>query len=394
MKILLVNKFLYPKGGAETYVFKLGETLQKMDHEVEYFGMYHKDNIVENSSGQYTSNMDFHGDSFIKMISDSVKIIYSLEARKKIRKVLDDFEPDVCHLNNFNYQLTPSIILEIVKWRKENKRKCKIVYTAHDLQLVCPNHLMMHPATGEICEKCLEGKFYNCVTEKCVHGSWAKSVFGAIEAYYWNAKKVYGYLDAVISPSKFLAEKLKLCRELNNKIIVIQNFISISKVKTVTKSDYVLYFGRYSKEKGVENLLEAIDMMPEVKFVFAGSGPLETEIERRKNVVNRGFLKGASLAKLVSEAEFSVVPSVCYENCPFSVIESCAYGTPVLGADIGGIPELIDNGKTGELFESGNVSILTKKLKKCIIIKKNLVYTMKTVGNPLILLLKNIVKSS
>ncbi len=159
MKILLVNKYLYPKGGAETYVFKLGETLQKMGHEVEYFGMYHKDNIVGNSSGQYTSNMDFHGDSLIKMVSNSMKIIYSSEARKKIRKVLDNFKPDVCHLNNFNYQLTPSIILEIVKWRKESGRECKIVYTAHDLQLVCPNHLMMNPVTGNICKKCLEGKY-------------------------------------------------------------------------------------------------------------------------------------------------------------------------------------------------------------------------------------------
>lgn len=364
MKILLVNKFLYPKGGAETYVFRLGETLHKMGHDVEYFGMEHKDNTVGNRAGQFTSGMDFHGDSFLKLISNSSKIIYSSESRKKIRRVLDDFKPDVCHLNNFNYQLTPSIILEIVKWRREAGKDCKIIYTAHDLQLVCPNHLMLNPVTGKICEKCLDGKFYNCVKEKCVHGSRAKSVFGTIEAYYWNAKKVYRYLDSVISPSRFLAEKLISCRELNGKITVIQNFIGITETENVTKGSYVLYFGRYSKEKGVETLLEAADMLPDVNFVFAGSGPLEGEIERRKNIDNRGFLKGEALAKLVSEAEFSVVPSVCYENCPFSVIESCIYGTPVLGADIGGIPELIENGKTGELFESGNAVMLSQKIKE------------------------------
>jgi glycosyltransferase involved in cell wall biosynthesis len=249
MKILLVNKFLYPKGGAETYVFNLGETLQKMGHDVEYFGMEHKDNIVGNRSGQFTSAMDFHCDSFAEMIFNSSKIIYSSESRRKIRKVLDDFKPDVCHLNNFNYQLTPSIILEIVKWRKESGNDCKIVYTAHDLQLVCPNHLMLNPVTGKTCEKCLEGKFYNCATQKCVHGSPAKSVFGALEAYYWNARKVYGYLDAVISPSKFLAEKLMSCRELNNKITVIQNFVGITGLQNITKGNYVLYFGRYSKER-------------------------------------------------------------------------------------------------------------------------------------------------
>ncbi len=160
-----------------------------------------------------------------------------------------------------------------------------------------------------------------------------------------------------------MAEKLSSCTEIKDKITVIQNFIGISKMKNATKGNYILYFGRYSKEKGVENLLEAVDLLPEIEFVFAGSGPLEPEINKRENIVNRGFVTGEDLAVLVSGAEFSVVPSVCYENCPFSVIESIVYGTAVLGADIGGIPELIKNGKTGELFESGNVAMLTQKIK-------------------------------
>ncbi|MBP3696274.1 MAG: glycosyltransferase, partial [Clostridia bacterium] len=132
MKVLLINKFLYSKGGSETYVFKLGETLQRMGHEVQYFGMEHSDNVVGNAAGEYTQNVDFHSGSPLKLISGSLNTVYSSQARKKIRKVLDDFKPDVCHLNNFNYQLTPSIILEIVKWRKQNGRDCRIIYTAHD----------------------------------------------------------------------------------------------------------------------------------------------------------------------------------------------------------------------------------------------------------------------
>ncbi len=361
MKILLINKFLYPKGGSETYVFKLGEALQKTGNEVEYFGMEHKDNVVGNSVGEYTSNMDFHGGSKLNMISNSVKTVYSFEARRKIRKVLDDFKPDVCHLNNFNYQLTPSIILEIVKWRKENKRKCKIVYTAHDLQLVCPNHLMLNPVSGEVCEKCLGGSYINCLKGKCVHGSAAKSAIGASEAYYWKLRRVYRYIDTVVSPSRFLAQKLACRNELKDKIEVIHNFVSISEVSNVKKGGYVLYFGRYSKEKGVESLLKAADSLPDIRFVFAGSGPLEAEISKRENIENRGFVTGEDLARLISEAEFTVVPSEWYENCPFTVIESRMYATPVLGADIGGIPELIDAGKTGELFESGNISQLILK---------------------------------
>lgn len=364
MKVLLVNKFLYPKGGSETYVFKLGETLEKMGHDVQCFGMEHPDNVVGNAVGEYTSNVDFHSRSPMKLISGSLKTVYSSQARKKIRKVLDDFKPDVCHLNNFNYQLTPSIILEIVKWRKENGRECKIVYTAHDLQLICPNHLMLNPNTGDICEKCLGGKYYNCISGKCIHGSAAKSVFGAAEAYYWKAKKVYRYIDAIVSPSAFLAQKLETRSELKGKITVMHNFVSITKPKQPAKGGYVLYFGRYSKEKGVGTLLRAVDSLPDIKFVFAGSGPLEQEIEKRKNIDNRGFLSGESLVKLIAEADFSVVPSEWFENCPFTVIESRVYGTPVLGADIGGIPELIDDGVNGELFESGNIEMLTVKIKE------------------------------
>ena len=147
MKILMVNKFLYPNGGSETYVFKLGAYMQANGHEVQYFGMEHPNRIVGNRVGAYTSNMDFHGGSVLSKLTYPIKTIYSREARKKIRLVLEDFQPDVCHLNNFNYQLTPSIILEIRKWEKQTGHKCKILYTAHDGQLVCPNHMMKNPNT-------------------------------------------------------------------------------------------------------------------------------------------------------------------------------------------------------------------------------------------------------
>ena len=141
MRVLIINKFLYPNGGSETYIFKLGEALEQHGHEVQYFGMEHEGRCVGNRVNAYTSGMDFHGGSKLSKLTYPIKTIYSKEARVQLRKVLDDFKPDVCHLNNFNYQLTPSIILEIVRWRKENGRDCKIIFTAHDYQLVCPNHI-------------------------------------------------------------------------------------------------------------------------------------------------------------------------------------------------------------------------------------------------------------
>lgn len=149
MRVLIINKFLYPNGGSETYIFKLGEALEQHGHEVQYFGMEHEGRCVGNRVNAYTSGMDFHGGSKLSKLTYPIKTIYSKEARVRLRKVLDDFKPDVCHLNNFNYQLTPSIILEIVKWRKETGRDCKIIFTAHDYQLVCPNHIVVfHKENG------------------------------------------------------------------------------------------------------------------------------------------------------------------------------------------------------------------------------------------------------
>lgn len=166
MRILLVNKFIFPKGGAETYTFDVGKMLEEHGHEVQYFGLENEKNIVGNRIGSYVTNMDF-SQGIKANLNAPFRIIYSREARKKIRAVLDDFQPDVVHLNNIQYHLTPSIILEINKWRKETKKECKIVYTTHDYQLVCPSHGMFD-VNMKPCELCLDGHYIHCFQTKCL----------------------------------------------------------------------------------------------------------------------------------------------------------------------------------------------------------------------------------
>ena len=363
MKILMINKFLHPNGGSETYVFRLGKALEEAGHQVQYFGMEHPDRIVGNRVGAYTSNMDFHGGSMLSKLTYPIKTIYSGEARRKIRLVLEDFQPDVCHVNNFNYQLTPSILLEIRKWEKQSGHPCRIVYTAHDSQLVCPNHLMKNPCTGELCQKCLGGHFLACMKGRCIHGSLAKSVIGALEAFLWTRTGVYKLFDHIICCSHFMKTMLDTNPVLAERTVALHNFVDVTEPKQVRKKDYVLYFGRFSEEKGIRTLVQAAKELPEIPFVFAGSGPLESLLEGVPNIRNVGFQTGEALEMLIREARFSVYPSEWYENCPFSVMESILYGTPVLGADIGGIPELIEPGVTGELFESGNAAELKEKIQ-------------------------------
>lgn len=362
MKILMINKFLHPNGGSETYIFKLGAYLQSMGHEVQYFGMEHEGRCVGNRVNAYTSDMDFHGGSKLSKLTYPLKTIYSSEARKKLRLVLEDFQPEVCHLNNFNYQLTPSILLEIAKWKKEG-HPCRVIFTAHDYQLVCPNHMCNNPNTGENCEKCLGGHFGNCTKGKCIHGSLAKSAVGTLEAMLWNGCGVYKNIDVMICCSEFLKTKMDCNPLFAGKTLALHNFVDKVEREKTEKQDYVLYFGRFSREKGIDTLLKVCKALPDIPFVFAGTGPLEGEIAGVPNIKNVGFQRGQALENLIRQARFSVYPSQWYENCPFSVMESQLYGTPVLGADIGGIPELIEVGKTGELFESGNAAQLEEKIR-------------------------------
>ena len=356
MRILLVNKYLYPKGGAETYVIKLGKQLWQSGHDVQFFGMADSRNVVGNEANAYTESIDFHKKS-LKYLTYPFKIIYSRQARKQIRKVLDDFKPDIVHLNNFNFQLTPSIIYEI------KKHNIPIVYTAHDVQLVCPNHKLTNDDVQGLCRECCGGKYGACVRHKCVHSSKLRSILGAVEGFVYKKLHTYRKIDKIICPSEFMEKELFHNSDLAGRTEVLYNFIEEIKPKNTEKKHYVVYFGRYSEEKGIKTLVEAAKTLPDIKFAFCGHGELEDIVNSAPNIKNLGFLSGDKLNSVIEKAAFSVLPSEWSENCPFSVMESQTLLTPVLGASIGGIPELIDEGKTGMLFESGNAEDLRKKIE-------------------------------
>lgn len=377
----MVNKFLYPNGGSETYIFELGKCLTAMGHEVQYFGMEHEGRIVGNKAEIYTKDMEFHGggikDKLAKLIYP-FKIIYSKEAYRKITKVLKNFEPDVVHINNINFQLTPSIIEAVADYDLRNHTDTRIVATAHDYQWVCPNHMMKKPLDGQVCFACEGGKYCNCIVNKCIHGSVLRSVLGAFEAWLYKTRKTYGLVDTVICPSEFMRNKLETNPELKGKCITLHNFLvsndtddkneflkidAILAAKTDKKIDkYVLYFGRFAEEKGVKTLIETCKRLPEIQFVFAGNGPLKEAVDGIDNIVDVGFLSSVEMHAVISNAQFTVFPSEWYENCPFSVMESQQFGTPIIASNLGGTPELIEDGVSGELFTVGNVDELTSRI--------------------------------
>lgn len=224
---------------------------------------------------------------------------------------------------------------------------------------------MQNPITKERCDACLSKGVVQCTKNKCIHGSGIKSLLGTVENILYRTLKSYKMFDVIICPSRFIKDKLDSDSVLREKTLVLHNFVEITKSeKDLQKEDYILYFGRFSEEKGITTLLEVCKKLKDIKFHFAGSGPLEKEISKISNIELRGFLSGTQLTDEIRKAKLVVFPSECYENCPFTVMETQLCGTPILASNLGGIPELMQNGVSGELFEAGNAEELIKKIDK------------------------------
>ncbi len=346
----MVNKYLYPVGGAETYMFSLAKILQENGHHIEFFGLKNDGNIVGN---QWNILMQGYTN---KKIFNPLSLVYSKAAKRKMIKLLELFKPDIVHFNNISFDLTSSVIDAC------RIRNVPAVMTIHDPQLVCCNHMFYRTNTQEVCTKCLDGNFKHCIKNKCLKNSKLKSYLAYLDSKRTHKNNTYNYLSFFISPSVFLKNKLieggydsTKCKHLCNPID--SSFIT----KDIPeKKDYILYYGRISPEKGVKLLCEAVP--DDINLIIAGVGPQMNDLPKKNNIKLVGFKSGEELKKLIKEAKFTVYPSIWYENCPLSVIESIALGTPVIGTNQGGIPELIKDNITGMLFNSNNTIDLKTKI--------------------------------
>jgi len=352
MHILMINKFLYKKGGSETYMFTLAKALEEAGHKVSFFGMADARNDVGEHPCVEVSNKDFHNDSKVQMAANALRTIRSKEAYTALREMLKKDRPDIAHIHNFNYQLTPAVLEAL---RDED---IPVVMTMHDAQLVCPNHMMYDLNRDERCYECVQGNDMSCIKRKCIHDSLPKSVIAWMEKKYWRMKHIYETIDLFICPSTFLQHKVIKNRDISVfNTIRLPNFTN-AKHEPSYKGERqgVIYFGRLSKEKGIEDILEAARALPDVPFIIAGTGPLEEEVKKAakecSNIDYKGFLSHDVLHDLVRHSMYSLYPSRWDENCPMSVIESICMGTPVIATPNGGLPELVKDGENGLLVRS------------------------------------------
>lgn len=358
MKILLVNKFHYLKGGSEKYYFELGKLLKEHGHEVAYFSMKDEKNITTGDKEYFVEPIDLNKGSKLKALD----VIYSKKNKKKMEEALEDFKPDIVHLNNFQRQLSASIIDPI------KKKKIPIVFTAHDMNAICPASAMLYK--GEICEDCIKKGYNSCIKKSCIKNSKLKSILAVLETKYYKKHKIYKKIDCIISPSEFIKNQLIKGNLEYNTIKILHNFVEKSNVNSINDEGYALFFGRLSIEKGILNTVQALKNIPNGKLLIAGDGPEKENIEKyikdnglKDRIRLLGYLNQNEIKKYISNAKFVVVPSIWYENCPYSILETMEIGKPIIGSKIGGIPELIEDSKNGFLYEYNDINQLEEKMK-------------------------------
>ena len=344
MRVLLVNKFYYPRGGDCMVVLNTEAMLRECGVEVEVFAMQYPENLPARYKDRFASEVSFSGGAGNKLRALR-RTLGMDDVQQRFEAVLDEFQPDVVHLHNIHSYLSP------VVGQLAHRRGIRVVWTLHDYKLLCPRYDCLRD--GKPCEQCFTGSKQGVLTHRCMKGSLPASVVARMEAIKWNRRVLEKNTDLFVCPSQFMAEKMKKGGFDPAKMVVLNNFLDPVKLRHyqsmhggTDREAHYCYVGRLSSEKGVQDLLAVASNLP-YRLKVAGGGPLEQELRQQyarcENIEFLGMLDAQAVARLLSGSRFSVMPSQCYDNNPLSVVESLCAGTPVAGSDIGGIPELIGN---------------------------------------------------
>ncbi len=362
-KLLNINNYNYRRGGSDVVYLEHAALMEAQGWENAFFSMHHPRNFESTWSKYFIDEIEFgHAYSVTSKISMATKVVYSIEAQKKLALLLEGFPADIAHLHCIYHHLSPSILPVLAS------AGVPAVMTAHDLKLACPAYKML--THDGICERCKDGNLLNVIRHRCIRGSLAASAIVAVESTLHHSLDTYKkYLSRVIVPSRFYIEKFVEWGWPREKFVYIPNYVDGSRfMPDFLPGDYFFYFGRLAPEKGLATLLRAAKKAG-VKLKIAGIGPEESALhdlqaELQGDIDFLGYQSGESLHSLIRGARAVVLPSEWYENAPMSILESYALGKPVIGASIGGIPEMIEEEQSGWCFESRNVESLVAVLSR------------------------------
>lgn len=356
-RLLSINIYHYRRGGADCVYLDHAALMEELGWDNAFFSMHHPSNLPCKWSDYFIDEIQYgHEYTVAEKIVKASKVVYSFEAQRQLKRLIGDYRPDIAHMHNIYHHLSPSI-LPVLK-----KSGIPSVMTAHDLKIVCPNNKMLTPAG--ICERCKVGRYYQVVLNRCVQNSLAASAIISAESYLHRWLDSYRKnIDRIVVPSRFFIDKFVEWGWPRSRFTYIPNFVDAENFEpNFTPGNYFAFFGRLSFEKGVATLIRAAAVAG-VSLKLVGTGPAEADLKALASELGAqvdflGYRTGLGLHEIVRESRAAVLPSEWYENAPISILESFAMGKPVVGARIGGIPEMVRHHETGWQFESGNVEAL------------------------------------
>lgn len=361
--LLSINNYFYRRGGAEVVFLEHNRLFEGIDWQVVPFSMQHEKNLPSSWSPYFVDEIEFGQNySALQKIKNALKISYSFEAREKLRKLLKRVRPDVAHAHNVYHHISPSFF-SLLK-----AEGIPTVLTLHDLKIACPAYKML--THDGICERCKGGATWNVISNKCIKNSTLLSTVIFAESMTQRLLGSYANnVDRFVVPSRFYLEKLVEWGWPRERFVHIPNFVDVTThVPDENVGTAFIFFGRLGPEKGLRTLILAAEKSKSPVWIV-GTGPEEgmlkkLAIDTGANVQFFGYKTGEDLHELIRRARAMILPSEWYENAPMSVMEAYALGRPAIGANIGGIPELIRIGETGDVFESGNVDALATMMTR------------------------------
>ena len=355
MRILYCNKYDYPFSGTESYLFDLIQRMNDRGHHTALFSMEHGNSRAFSGRSYKIPYINFKDPNagILKKAGTAAHALYSTSARRAISNCISDFSPDIAHVRGIYHHLSPSILWEL------KSRHVPVLYHVNDFKILCPTYNLV--ARGESCEACHGGEFYHVVTERCYAGPRSSAFVLAAEAYLHKWLKTYERcVDLFLAPSEFVRSKLIANGFPTGRIEILAHYQALPESVQTTDEGYLLYFGRLSAEKGLDELLLALSRVPHIPVVIAGEGPARARLEslahelKLHNVLFAGMVSGVQLETLIAGCRFSLFPSRAYETLGKSILESYAHGRPVIASDLGSRRELVQHGLTGLLYAPGD----------------------------------------
>jgi glycosyltransferase involved in cell wall biosynthesis len=361
--LLSINNYFYPRGGAEVLFLEQNRLFESIGWDVVPFAMRHPKNLPSPWAEYFPDEIELgRSYGFAGNFLRAQRVIFSMQARKKMRELLDHVHPRVAHAHNIYHHLSPSILPML------RKRGIPVVMTVHDLKLACPAYTMM--ADNQPCERCRGGKIHNVAVNRCIKGSLALSSLVLLETFVHRLLRLYeANVSRFVVPSRFVLEKLVQWGWARERFAYIPNFVDVERFRpNHAIGNRFVYCGRLQNLKGVETLVRAAALANQ-PLTLVGSGPEETRLRKLSedlgaDVLFLGHQTKAALVDVIQSARAIVVPSECNENAPLALLESYAAGRPVIGSRMAGIPELVREGETGALFAAGEVEALAASLQR------------------------------